>query len=1590
MTNKNLRKSKALCASSMRQLLLVVALAGFGTAWAQTPVAQVSNDGANWTSFEQLITGNSETGAFDYANTLSGNVVIELLKANDDSYTLTSGFTFNKSMNSLTLRTATSVGQRATLTKDQTSGSMIVMSSSTSLTVQDVVFDGNNKDSNSSGGAIRQDQSNSVTIIDCDFVNCKATGYGGAVYSNGNVTVQCTQDHSISFEGCVGTIYGGAICGEQSFTMENYGTVTFQNCNVPRDGGAIRMKYGITINNYSSLSFTNCDGQCGGAMENENNVGITINNTGTLTIEGCDAHSTSYGGGGIAVFGGTLSITNSGTMSINNCTSAYGGGGIYAHNAMTITGTAANQVTISNCSAPNGGGLYANSTASITGCTITSCSATSYNGGGFYANSTASLTDCSITGCSANTIGGGVYEASTSLTLGNTVSITDNTLGNTTVTNGAGIYMANANGVINIADDGEGASITVYNNYTSNNQRSDIKTGNAVPPFQITASSLMGQIGVANAGANSLQVAHSTVSHVCGDPIQNVFVDDAGTYNCIEYVGQGIYWGIISETPVCKITDADGCMLYRGSNGSDDPEAVFPLLEYAFAASQEVFTHANGTAATPAHIEMIVSDYTQNTPLNLPDLALTLKTASTTPPDNNYPGPENNAVITRGGSFTSSMFVMDNNENLTLENITIDGNNVTSTTNGGIIRMESSNCHLALNEGTVLKQGLSSYYYGGAVYVASNAVFSMSGATIDHCSARAGGAVYIDGTSGTANTIENSTFSYCNATGTYNFYQNYEHGGGAVRSLKPIAVSSTADKQTLFDHCTSSSYGGAIYASTVTLTNNGTVSFVDCNAPGDGGALRTLNGITINNYSQLSFTNCDSQCGGAMENNNSGSITINNKGTLTIEGCDANSSIYGGGGIAAYNSSSLSITNSGTMSITNCTSAYGGGGLFVNNGALTIMGGSTAANQVTISNCSAPKGGGVYLDGASLTLGNTISITGNTIDNTTIGNGAGIYMANANGVITIADDGAGANITVYGNTTSDDQPSDIKTGKTVQPFEITASALTGQIGVANTTVSERSLGQSTVSQVLGAPIQNVFVDNCGNYDYIEYKGDNQELIYWYSNVYHFTTAGNWSEEANWQDGIVPYNNVDEIYIEAACQLDQNANVGTLTVTEGTLTLLSGNTLTVNAVLTNTAAEALVIKDGAQLINVSPDVAATVEKDITGYGTNNPDGWYTIASPVNSMAIEASGFLTPEYDLYRFNETNLTHEEWENYKGNIHEDFTTFVNGRGYLYASTETFTPTFVGTLNNAAVTCQLTRTSRPDELDGFNLIGNPFPHNIYKGNGRAIYHEKMASGYYTLTNEGAWHVHPDDEAILPGQGILVNLTPYTYYNSYTTTLTINKIATSGNSKAIEPRMDISVTGAQGSDRCFAYFCEGIGLNKINNLNENLPSLSIRNEGQNYAIAHLNRQTETLDVMFNNKKAGNYTIAIEGNGMSFEYLHLIDNITGADVDLLRQPGYTFHATGNEYAARFKVVFKPMTGVEENKLESFCFVSGETLYVNMETEDGQLTLTDVLGRTVKSVRLNGNTCSISGLQSGVYVVRLTEGTKSLVQKIVINH
>ena len=381
-----------------------------------------------------------------------------------------------------------------------------------------------------------------------------------------------------------------------------------------------------------------------------------------------------------------------------------------------------------------------------------------------------------------------------------------------------------------------------------------------------------------------------------------------------------------------------------------------------------------------------------------------------------------------------------------------------------------------------------------------------------------------------------------------------------------------------------------------------------------------------------------------------------------------------------------------------------------------------------------------------------------------------------------------------------------------------------------------------------------------------------------------------------------------VFIDAPCQLDQDAEVAALAINNcHTLTVQSGKTLTVNGLLSNTSAEGLVIKAGAQLINATGNVAATMEKDIVAYGNDNPDAWYTIASPMNEMPIVGSNFATPEFDLYRFNESNLTDEEWENYKGNL-ADFTTFENGRGYLFANSNAFSPAFTGTLNASAVTCPLSYTERPnDPLSGFNLIGNPFPHDIYKGVGAAIDNANLASGYYTLTNEGTWQVHTFEDAIHPGQGILVKATAPTVLTIAKSTAVAT--AETGGAKRETSPLSISVKGENGMDQAFVYFGRGNSMEKMGGFIAQEPSLWVRDNGKDYAIAHMEKACETLELCFSSKQSGDFTLTVDRNETEFEYLQLVDHVTGLTVDLLKQPTYVFQAAGQEPEARFSIRLK---------------------------------------------------------------------------------
>ena len=110
-------------------------------------------------------------------------------------------------------------------------------------------------------------------------------------------------------------------------------------------------------------------------------------------------------------------------------------------------------------------------------------------------------------------------------------------------------------------------------------------------------------------------------------------------------------------------------------------------------------------------------------------------------------------------------------------------------------------------------------------------------------------------------------------------------------------------------------------------------------------------------------------------------------------------------------------------------------------------------------------------------------------------------------------------------------------------------------------------------------------------------------------------------------------------------------------------------------------------------------------------------------------------------------------------------------------------------------------------------------------------------------------------------------------------------------------------------------------------------------------------------------------------------------MTGADVDLLVTPNYTFTAKASDYASRFRLVFvaSSVFGDEDGDNENFAFISNGDIIINGE---GTLQMIDMTGHIIVSVDGRTRCIPTSGMIAGVYVLRLIDGNDVRTQKIVV--
>lgn len=430
---------------------------------------------------------------------------------------------------------------------------------------------------------------------------------------------------------------------------------------------------------------------------------------------------------------------------------------------------------------------------------------------------------------------------------------------------------------------------------------------------------------------------------------------------------------------------------------------------------------------------------------------------------------------------------------------------------------------------------------------------------------------------------------------------------------------------------------------------------------------------------------------------------------------------------------------------------------------------------------------------------------------------------------------------------------------------------------------------------------------------------------------------------------------------------------------------SGATLILNGdnITTLTNASNLIIEDGGQLVTTSTNVQATVKKNISGAGADSKVDvnyhWNAISSSVNNAKITDNNAntnlvtSTSGYELYRYDEPSAT---WENYKGHSSSDFTNLENGRGYLYRNEIDMAIEFTGTVNTSA--SYTVSADGPTGFTGFNLIGNPYTHEIYKG---GAFPNSVTSGYALSTGfyklnaaTGAWVAGTDNTtAIAPNEGFLVQATTGG-------TITIDN--TMSKTRYNNEYLQFTVANSEYEDVAYAWFDKGTGLSKINHRNANIPMLYINQEGQDYAIATMSDDTKTFNLNFKAMTTGKYTLSYKANG-EFSYLHVIDRFTGEDIDMLLEGEYSFIGSSNDNDTRFIVKLGYMPNYSDEVNDIFAYQNGNEIFVSGE---GELQIFDVTGRKVMTTTINGAE-SVSIPAQGVYIFRLV-GNEIKTQKIVV--
>ena len=760
--------------------------------------------------------------------------------------------------------------------------------------------------------------------------------------------------------------------------------------------------------------------------------------------------------------------------------------------------------------------------------------------------------------------------------------------------------------------------------------------------------------------------------------------------------------------------------------------------------------------------------------------------------------------------------------------------------------------------------------------------------------------------------------------------------------------------------------GGGIYSgknSSLTLIN---VNIRENTAQGGGGGVFADEATTfVVKDNSVIRSNVSADKGGG--------IRVKNCGTAEIISSQINSntvnnatkeSVANGGGI---------YCESGNVTIKNCEinnniASKFGGGIYIQSGTVYAKDCTINKNQSYDENrLFNSRGGGVYIYSNT----STFIMSGGTIygNSSNLAYGGGVFVNN------------GATFKVKGNV---DINGNWRFYNAAGSYETTNVYITGKTSDDVITI-DGTLGTSKIGIAKNGG--GVFTNGLsGNGDESNFTSDDKSYEIQSSGTeLAFGTPSPWVPSGD-ED---PLNPGEYIINSTVIIDDEYTGINKITFgDDGKIIIIEDGYLETNII--NDDVNKVMIYGGQLKVPENSVVKATMRKDIHYAEALSKTNWYLISSGIANPGLVSNTNLLrvadsfPEYDLYRFNEA--AELQWENYRAG-HADFTTLQNGRGYLYRNANDYTINIRGTLNTSAVDYTLSYTetvnSEDNKVIGFNIIGNPYSFNVYKGAvGSAIPNGTLLETNYYVLNQstGVFTLENDGTAIPPLAGILVQAKKQDNADDYILHMAYSQEGyVAPSSKSDRENIWFTIGNDKFEDKSCVEFRKGHGLNKIPHLNENAPMLYINHNGEDFASVDMNPDAKAFNLSFESKTTSKYTLNMDANG-NYNYIHVYDKVTGRDIDMLNDEEYTFIGSPMDRKDRFEVRLNETAGTNSNDNTTFAYQSGDDILVS---GDGELQIFDVMGRLVAQQHINGVEMVAKPSTIGVYIFRLNEQTQKMV-------